>query len=132
MAGLRTGRHAARRIALARQRLAAPQQFGRCGDGCWGRVGQFQRRKMPGDLQQVGVAERVHHARHQAIVAPPVTEVEQLVVEVACRFAGQAGVVAVGASAALIPVAGGAGEHALCHAVFEARGSASAAAQEPD
>ena len=51
------------------------------------------------------------------------------------RIAGSPAAVgdtAFGASAALIPVAGGAGEHALCHVVFEARGSASAAAQEPD
>ena len=86
---------------------------------------------MPGDLHQVGVAERVYHARHQAVVAPPVAEVEQLVIEVAGRFAGQAGVVAVGAGAALIPVAGGAGEHTLGHVVFETRRGLRAAAQAP-
>jgi hypothetical protein len=129
---LRTGRHAARRIALARQHLAAAQQRGRGSDGRRRRVGQLKRRKMPSDLQQVSVAERVHHARHQAVVAPPVAEVEQLVIEVARRLAGQAGVVAVGPGAALVAMAGGAGQHALGHAVFEARGSASAAAQEPD
>ena len=52
-------------------------------------------------------------------MAPAVPKVEQLVVEVACRFAGQSGVVAIGPGPAVFAMANGAGLRALGHAVLK-------------
>jgi len=119
---LDAGRHAARRIALAREHRAAVQQRGRCARRGRSRVGQLQCGEVAGDVHQIGIAERIDHAGHEAVMAAPVAKVQQLVVEVARRLAGQARVVAIGPGAALLAMAGGAGQQALGHAVFESGG----------
>ena len=62
--------------------------------------------------------------RHQAIVPPSIPKIKQLVVQVARRLASQARVVAIRRGAAMRAVAGGAGQRALGHVVFEAGGGA--------
>ena len=98
---------------------APGQQACRCLVRLRSRVGHLLIGKVLRDLHQVGVAQRRHHLRHQPVVATPFTEIEQLLVKVGGGLAGQARVVAVGCSAALGAVAGGAGDGALSDAVFK-------------
>ena len=118
------GRQAPRGIALQSQRASALQHLGRraLGRRRRRRVGHLQGREVAGDLEQIGVAEHVHHVCHQPVVAPSVAEVQQLVVQIAGGLAGQPRVVAVGPGAALVAMAGGAGQRALGDAVFKRGG----------
>lgn len=115
------GRRLSLHVAAACQLLAALQRARIGGGRSRGRVGQIQRLEVARDVHQVGVVERLEQPRHQAVMAAPVAKVQQLVVQVARRLAGDARVIAVGPGAALLAVAGGAGQHALGHAVFHPR-----------
>ena len=57
------------------------------------------------------------HAHHQPVVAPPVFEILELVKQVACGFASNAGKVGLVSCDAPYTVAGGAGLHAFAHRV---------------
>ncbi|MDT4849037.1 hypothetical protein FQZ97_831460 [compost metagenome] len=115
-------RHLPRCITAQRELLATLQHGGGRAGGEGGRVGQVQRCEVVRDLPQVGVAQRIDHARHQRVLALAGLEMLELVVQVARRFAGDAGVVAVGARAALLAVATGAGLHPLGQGVFKTGG----------
>ena len=84
-----------------------------------GRVGRFDLGKIQGNFQQVRVAQWVHQLGHQCVMPPPGFEADQLVVQVARRFARQTRVIAVSRCTPLVAVAGGAGLGALGNVVPE-------------
>ena len=116
---LHAGRYLQGWVALAYQLLPARQQglVGGLRGGRW--IGDVQRCKVIGQGTQIGIVQGRQQALHQRVVAPPLLQVEQLVVQIACGLAGQARVVAVGARAALRAMAAGAGQAALGHGVLK-------------
>lgn len=69
------------------------------------------RREVAGHFVQIGIRQARQQVRHGPVLAPVVAEIEQLVVEVFLRLAGQARVITVGAGAALLAVTGRTGRH---------------------
>ena len=109
-------------VAPPDQLLAARQQRCRCTGRQRRGVGQLQPGEMPRNLKQIGVGQRVDQLRHQPIAAPAFAEIEQLVVEIALRLAGQPWIEPIGRGAALATVATGAGQRALGQGVLERGG----------
>ena len=103
----------ARRIAAADQRLTAREFVSLCFRGLGWRVRQIQPGEVARDVAQVGVAQVVEQIAHAGVVAPTVAKVQQLVVQVIRRFAGDAREVAGVGGAAFLAMAQGAGHHAL-------------------
>ncbi|MNT28716.1 hypothetical protein D3C72_1644230 [compost metagenome] len=73
--------------------------------------------KERGHLMQIAVGQARQQVRHRTVLPPSVAEIQQLVIEVVLRFAGQPGVVAVGPRPALRAVAGRTGGDARGHGV---------------
>jgi hypothetical protein len=107
------GGDAARRVAPARQRLAARQFGGRSVARLRRQVGQVEGGEVPGDLAQVVVGQVLDEIGHRRVVAPPGAEVVELVVEIASGLAGDAREEALRGRAPLQAMAGAAGLHAL-------------------
>ena len=85
---LNAGGHFFVAVALRYQALATAQQFGRRGGRQWCGVGHVQTGKILRHLQQVGITQRLQQLRHQAVLAAPVAEIKQLVVQITGWFAG--------------------------------------------
>ena len=109
-------------VTCQHQLLAFCQQRGILPGRCGGGVGHVKVGKILRYLHQVSIAQRRNQLRHQPIVPPPFTKVQQLVVQVAGRLARQARVVAIRCRAALRAMAAGTGQRALGHGVFKRRG----------
>ena len=119
---LRAGRDFFGGVALRGQGSAALQKIGWGGGAGRPSVGQIKLGEILRDFHQVGVRQRLQQAGHQGIVAAPIAQVDELVVEVARRFAGDARVIAVRPGTAFFAMAAGAGQGALGHGVFKRGG----------
>ena len=115
---LGAGRKAPRGIALRDQLLAFGQAFGRNGVARRGLgVGQLQARKIPGHFTQIVIRQRIDQAGHQIVMTTTLSKITQLVMQVARRFTGQAGVVAIGPCTTLLSMTSGTGPGAFRHVV---------------
>jgi hypothetical protein len=72
-------------------------------------------------LPQIIVAEMFDEVHHERVIAAPVAEVEELVVEVAGGLTGYAREVAFRRRTAFLPMTAGARENPLCHGVGPSR-----------
>jgi hypothetical protein len=109
----RAGRHSARGVALPHEDLAAHRRRGGRLTPLRRRIGQVQRRKVLRDLAQVVVGQVLDEVGHRRVAAPPLSEVDQLVVEVARGLAGDARKEPFVGGPALPTMTGGAGLDAL-------------------
>ena len=87
---LHTGRQVALLIAVLHQHLAALDCTCRRVHRLRSGIGQAQTGKVAGNFMQVCVRQVVHQMGHGGISAPPFAEVDQLVVQVAGWFTGNA------------------------------------------
>ncbi|MNT60571.1 hypothetical protein D3C72_1981590 [compost metagenome] len=100
----------------AQHQLLSPRQGRRAGAAGLGRRrGRVLCRKILGNFAQVIVRQVFNHIVHQRILAPSLAKVQQLVVQVAGRLAGDAG--KEGVVLFLLRMAGGARLDALLQAV---------------